>query len=275
MTELAETVKTKRAAAKTGDTATVLDLIKGMRDQFALALPRHLDPDRFVRVALTTLRLNPALQACSAPSLLGALTVCAQLGLEPDMRGQAYLVPFGRGGSNQKEVQLIVGYRGEIELAYRSGAVASIVARTVHANDRFEWSYGTDEHIMHKPALVDRGELVAVYAIAQLKSGGAVSVVLSVEDVNKFRARSRAGKTGPWVTDYEAMAMKTAVRRLATWLPQSVESAELAAVDQGVVIDIPSHPDTVALSVADAIEADPEPDDDPQPQLEGVDDGGA
>lgn len=223
MTTTLDKVQTAQAAK--GD-QTVFGLVQSMRDQFAAALPRQVDPDRFVRTALTVLRTTPKLQECTSASLLGALMTCAQLGLDPSgPLGHAYLVPYGR------ECTLIVGYRGEIELAYRSGAVETVVARTVHANDHFEWAYGIDEQIVHKPVLGDRGELIAVYAVAKMQTGGHVSVVLSVDDVNKFRDRSKASKSGPWVTDYDAMAMKTAVRRLSTWLPMSLETAAAHQVD--------------------------------------------
>lgn len=73
-----------------------------------------------------------------------------------------------------------------------------------------------------------------VYAVAHLISGDPVFVWLSKADVDARRARSRAAQSGPWVTDYEAMAKKTAVRALFPWLPQSVELATAVAIDEAV-----------------------------------------
>jgi recombination protein RecT len=197
-------------------------------------------PEKFARVALTAIRLNPGLQKASVPSLMGALMAAAQLGLEPSgPLGEAYLVPFKQG--NAMNVQLIVGYRGLITLAYRSGRVTSIKAETVHKNDEFVWELGTNAHIQHRPTLDDRGELIGVYAIANLAGGGQVFHVMSRGDVDKIRTRSRAGDKGPWATDYEAMARKTVMRQLFKWLPASIEDNPALGADGGVFRQIPDR----------------------------------
>ena len=214
---------------------TVIDLVRRSRDQFELALAGMIDADKFTRVAVTALRTNPKLQECSVPSLLGAFMACAQLGLEPSgPLGHAYLVPF------KKEVQLILGYQGLIELAYRSGRVKSIVARTVHENDEFEFAYGIEDVLVHRPAPGSRGAMVYVYAVAHLAGGGVIPVVLSREEVDAIKKRfAKGGASSPWETDYEAMAMKTAVRRLFKWLPSSVEVQPALSADGGVVRGVP------------------------------------
>ena len=115
-----------------GGAKTIFDLIKASEKQFAVALGRTIDPERFVRVALTTVRTNPSLAGCNPQSLLAALMLSAQLGLEPGgPLGHAYLVPF------KNEVTFIPGYRGLITLARRSGEVASIRAHAVFDGDEF------------------------------------------------------------------------------------------------------------------------------------------
>jgi recombination protein RecT len=174
-----------------------------------------LNPERFARVALTVIRQSPKLQRCRPESLLGALMTAAQLGLEPGPLGEAYLVPF------KDQVTFIPGYRGLIKLAWNSGQLKNISARVVHEADEFSYAYGLHPDLTHKPARGDRGGVTDVYACATLLDGGAEFEVLSVADVEAIRARSRTAKDGPWVTDWPAMARKSAVRQLAKWLPMT------------------------------------------------------
>jgi recombination protein RecT len=174
-----------------------------------------LDPERFARVALTVVRQNSDLMTCRPESLLGALMTSAQLGLEPGPLGEAYLVPYG------DQVTFIPGYRGLIKLAWNSGQLRSISARVVYEADEFHYSYGLHPDLVHQPARGDRGGVTEVYAAATLLDGGAEFEVMDVAAVEAIRARSRAAKKGPWVSDWDAMARKTAVRQLARWLPMA------------------------------------------------------
>ncbi len=213
--------------------AEVGGLLKRMGPEIMAALPKttQLTPERLGRIALTTLRTTPALMQCSTQSLLGALVQCAQLGLEPDPRlGLAYLVPYG------KDAQLIIGYRGLMHLARRSGEVVSIEAHVVHEADEFTVRFGMDGVLSHSPCLRgDRGKPFCVYAIARLKGGACVWDVMSVEDVERVRAKSKQRNSGPWVSDWSEMARKTVVRRLAKYLPLSVEMADAESADGSVV----------------------------------------
>jgi recombination protein RecT len=196
-----------------------------------------IDAGKFARLALTVIRKNPVLQQATVPSLLGAIMTCAQLGLEPSgPLGHAYLVPFKEKG--QVEVQLILGYQGMIQLALRSGMVASLSAEVVREKDLFEWEKGTNEFLRHKPQ-GSEGEVTHAWALAKLVTGGTPFVVLDRGELNATQARSKAGDRGPWKTDYDAMARKTAVRRLFRWLPSSVEIRGALGADNGVVRGIP------------------------------------
>lgn len=227
-------------AAKPPTTIAGLMSSPKVKEQMALALPKHMDADRLMRIALTELRRVPKLQTCQVESFMGAIMQCAQLGLEPGgALGHAYILPYEkrakRGGqwvTERVEAQLIVGYRGMIDLARRSGQIVSIGARSVHQNDSFRFSYGIEETIEHTPADGDRGELTHVYAVARLKGGGYQLEVMSRADVDKIRARSKSKDSGPWVTDYEEMAKKTVVRRLFKYLPVSIELQRAVALDE-------------------------------------------
>ncbi len=228
-------------ANETGGQATMRQLLEQMKPELALALPKHMTPERMARQALTAFRTIPKLGECTPASFLGALMTCAQLGLEPGPQGHVWLIPFRNKGV--MEATFILGYQGMIELARRSGELEDIAARTVYQNEvdglhggQFEVHYGTSGRIVHKPIVFgERGEPVGYYAMAKLKSGATPFVVLSKADVEVFRRRSatqRDNPSGPWSTDYEPMAWKTCIRRLSRWLPQSPELAAAVAHEE-------------------------------------------
>lgn len=217
---------------------TLAQLIERQKPEIARALPRHLNPDRMARIATTTLRQTPLLARCTPESFLGALMSAAQLGLEPGPLGEAYLVPFRDGKSGNYIVQFIPGYKGLIKLAWQSGQLADIWAEVVYSNDEFDYTLGLNRNLVHKPAKSARGEAIYVYAVAKLKDGGSPFVVLSLEEVESIRSRSKASKNGPWVTDWAAMARKTAVKQLSKWLPMSSEFASAVALDGSVRTDV-------------------------------------
>lgn len=192
------------------------------KEAVARVLPKHLTPDRFIRVALTAITRTPKLAQCEQASFFTALLNLSQLGLEPDGR-RAHLIPFENRRRGCVECQLIVDYKGLAELAMRSGCLAQPpMAQIVCENDEFEWDKGqVTKHKVdwRKP----RGEPYAVYAIAVTKDGGAISDTMTRDEVEAVRKRSRAGNNGPWVTDWAEMAKKTVFRRLSKWLPLSPE----------------------------------------------------
>lgn len=203
-------------------------LLERMMPQISRALPKHLTPERMTRIALTELRKVPKLLTCTPESFCGAIMACSQLGLEPGSAlGQIYLIPYG------KDVQVILGYKGMIELARRSGQIVSLSAHEVHENDTFEFEYGLQEKLRHVPSLKERGALIAVYAVSHFVGGGHQIEVMSKQDVDKVRARSKSGNSGPWVSDYNEMAKKTVLRKLFKYLPISIEKLQLAtALDE-------------------------------------------
>ena len=217
---------------------TVLDKIGGpnFMAQLSVALPKAMTPERLVRVVTTECRKTPALLNCNPESFLGAVLQCAQLGLEPGgALGHCYLLPFGNGKAKdgRPNAQLIIGYRGMIDLARRSGQIVSICAYTVHEKDHFEWRLGLDPDIQHVPSPeADRGKMTYVYAVAKLKGGGGQFEVMSRAEVEKVRKQSKAGSSGPWVTHFDEMAKKTVIRRLFKYLPVSIEAARAVEVDE-------------------------------------------
>ena len=210
---------------------TILDLLERQKPELEKLLPGQ--SERLARVTLTELRRKPKLYECDPASLLGALMLAAQLGLEPGPLGHVYLVPF------KHEVAFIVGYKGMVDLAYRSGLVKDVATGIVFEGDSFEWREGTRPFLDHTPSgPAGERDWTHAYAVARLKTGGTVFRVVFPEDAEKAQARSAAGKNpaGPWTTDYHAMVRKTAVRRLAPMLPQSPIFARALAADDAPAV---------------------------------------
>lgn len=243
-----------------------------MLQQMALVLPKHITADRMARVALTALLKTPKLLECSRESLLQALMNCSQAGLEPDGR-HAHLIPYGN------IVQLIIDYKGLVELAMRSGVVSNIHADVVCNEDVFKYDRGelkTHEIDFRK----ERGAMYAVYALVRFKDGTEKCEVMTKAEVDGIRARSRAAKAGPWVTDYNEMAKKTVFRRLSKWITLSPEFRDAVEKDDDRLpeIDPPMIPvkplfedkpsETAGKTGGTNMPADPDPEPDPEPEPE-------
>jgi len=212
----------------------------------AKCLPRHLTPDRFLRVALTALTTTPKLAQCTQASFFSSLLKLSQYGLEPDGR-RAHLIPYKNGKASAKagfdvyDCQLIIDYKGLAELVMRSGLVSRIHADVIREGDLFSYSMG--ELSSHTPWFLRRdsakpaaaGDVFAVYCVALMKDGSSKCEVMSKEDVEAVRVRSSAGQDGPWITDWCEMAKKTPFRRLTKWLPLSPEIREASEGDDDVI----------------------------------------
>lgn len=211
---------------------TVRAQLEKMKDQFAMVLPRHLTPERMFRVAMTAIQQTPKLLECDRKSLYSAVMRAAQLGLEPDgILGQAYLIPYG------KQVQFIPGYKGLIDLARRSGEVSNIIAKEVCKNDEFTVDFSLEVPFVHKPKLDgDRGEITHFWAMARFKDGGFHWDYMTKAEVQSIRDQSsgwqsakKYSKTAesPWEKHFVEMGKKTAIRRIAKYLPMSVQKAAM------------------------------------------------
>lgn len=245
-------VKTETQAPKvTG----MKSLVMSMEGQIKKALPTVLSPERFTRMVLTALSTNPKLQQCTPESFLGAMMQAAQLGLEPNTPlGQAYLIPYRNKGSLECQFQL--GYKGLLDLAYRSGEVSIVDAQAVHENDFFEYEYGLDPQLKFKPTLKDRGPVIAYYAMFKTKSGGYNFLVMSKEDVIAHKDQySQAAGSGysPWSTNFDSMAKKTVLKQALKYAPLKSDFVKEVATDGTIKTNI--QPNMVDLDN----EIEPEP----------------
>lgn len=274
---LKERVTGQPAAQKTPvDKVAALLASPSMQAQIKAALPRHMTPERLARIVTTEIRKTPKLAECTPVSFFGAVIQCAQLGLEPgNALGHAYILPYdkrakvnGQWQTVATEAQLIIGYRGMIDLARRSGQIVSIDARAVYEGDKFECRLGLDSHIEHQPDWnnpnrTQPDKLQFVYAVAKLKDGGIQFDVMSRAEIDAIRIRSKAKDNGPWVTDYTAMALKTVVRRLFKFLPVSIEIQTAVGLDERAEMGLTQDNGAVIDGQFTTVDDEPEFDDAP------------
>jgi recombination protein RecT len=224
-------------------------MLEAYRGEIARALPKHLNAETMTRIALTCFRMNPRLAECKPASVFAAVIQASQLGLRPGLIGECYLIPY------KDECTLQIGYQGLLELVRRSGLVDSIGAYLVYERDTYSVRFGTDPGVEHVPALDgDRGGVKFGYAVAKLKGGGTHVEVMTLGEITAIRDRSqnvqsakRYGKKTPWDTDFDEMARKTLLRRIAKYLPKSPDLATALALDDSAARGAQQ------ITVADAI----------------------
>lgn len=219
---------------------TMQAYIKAMEPAIKKALPSVITPERFTRMVLSALSSTPKLAECSPQSFLAAMMTAAQLGVEPNTAlGQAYLLPYRNHG--QMECQFQLGYKGLIDLAYRSGEVSVIQAHTVYENDVFEYELGMDPKLRHVPAKADRGEAVAYYAMFKTKDGGYGFEVMSVDDVQRHAQRyskSYGSGSSPWRSNFDEMAKKTVLKRALKYAPLKSDFVRGVAQDETIKAEL-------------------------------------
>lgn len=208
-------------------------LMDASKKEIIAALPKHVDPDRMLRVAMTEVRKNPRLLECDQASFLGAVIQASQLGLEPGgALGHCWLIPYRNKSQGIVECQFQIGYRGMLDLAYRSDRVSHAIARAVYDGDYFDYCFGTGEDVKHKPESLEGAPLTHTYCIVFLKSGGRLFDVMNRQQIDDTRKRSMSPDRGPWVTDFEAMAKKSSVRKLFKYTPISIEVQSAVGLDE-------------------------------------------
>lgn len=209
-------------------------LLVKARVEIMNALPKHIEPDRMLRIALTCARINPELLDATPESFLGAVIQSAQLGLEPGHSlGHAYLLVFRNGKTGNKEVSFIPGYRGLMDLVYRAPDHPTMMPQAVYEGDKFHFALGTAPFIEHIPAFrQDKAKLTHAYCIASFPGGRKEFIAMSRPELEAVRLRSKAKDFGPWKTDMEAMFLKTVIRRMAKYLPTSIEFQRAVRLDE-------------------------------------------
>lgn len=270
-----------KTVAKEAGGSNVLAFFENNKTALQQILPRHMTPERMLRVSLNALRTTPKLMECTVQSLFGAVVFCAQYGLEPNTPlGHMYLIPFRNNRKKITEVQAIPGYKGLIDLARRGGEVSSITAHMRYAKDRWDLRLGTENKLIHHPVDGDRGAIMGAYAVAHMKEGGepifeymTATEIMKIRDgsqgyraavkfAEKLKREGRGDGTPihPWEQHPEQMSRKTAIRRLANYLPMSVDLSDLLTLDNAAHDGRSQNLDRVILEGDFSVVPDPEPD---------------
>lgn len=232
------------------------DMVKAMMPEIRKALPSVITPERFTRIALSALNNTPALQQCSPMSFIASLLNSAQLGLEPNTPlGQAYLIPYKNKG--QMECQFQIGYKGLIDLAYRNGQMQTIQAQAVYENDLFEYEYGLEPKLVHKPAYSDRGEITYFYGLFKTVNGGFGFSVMSKADMDNYArtySKAFASDYSPWKTSYEEMAKKTVIKQALKYAPIKTDFQRALSTDESIKLSFSEDMTTVPNEVIVPVE---------------------
>ena len=234
---------------------TIPDMVKvkAMMPEIKKALPAVMTPERFTRIALSALNTTPALNQCTPMSCLAALMNAAQLGLEPNTPlGQAYLIPYKNHGT--LECQFQIGYKGLIELAYRSGQMQTIQAQTVYENDEFAYQYGLEPVLVHRPAYSDRGEVKYFYGIFKTVNGGYGMAVMSRAEMDlyaKTYSKAYDSSYSPWKSNYEDMAKKTVIKQALKYAPIKTDFQRALSFDETIKKEISLDMSTVKNELLD------------------------
>lgn len=228
---------------------TLQDMLTKYRPQIERALPKQLNIERFNRLALTYATRRTEVLKCELKSIVSAFMQSAQLGLEPDdIRGHAHIVPFWDSKKGMMMAVFIPGYKGLIDLAMRSKQVSLIDAHIVYDKEEYTYSAGLAPVLEHKPKPpTERGEPIAAYAIAKMKDGATKHVWLWKDEILDIRAKSagykayveKKVKSSVWIEYPSIMWIKTAIRYLAKFIPQSPELQKAAGYEEAVDVGEP------------------------------------
>ncbi len=233
----------------------------GMQKQLQMACARTITPERLTRIAMTEARRVKNLSSCNPASFYGAVMQCAQLGLEPGLLGLAYIIPYKHKG--KYEAQFQIGYKGLLNLMWRSEMVSSVQAEVVYEGDHFDYSNGIPPTLNHVPAepRPDGAKPTHAYCVIGTTTGGWIFRVMTYSDIEKLRrTHSTASRDdAPWVTAWDEMACKTLIKRTAKRAPISTEAQRAIALDDLRDIGLAQHlGTTIEVEKVEAEEPDGE-----------------
>lgn len=238
--ELANRAAAQSSPVRLTKSMTIVDMVKALEPEIRRALPSVLTPERFTRMALSAINNTPALAECTPMSFIGALMNAAQLGLEPNTPlGQAYLIPYKNKGV--LECQFQIGYKGMINLAYRTGEIQIIQAQVVREYDEFSYQYGLEPKLVHRPGEGERGEITFIYGLFRTVRGGYGFEVSNKADMDAFAVRySKAFDSGfsPWKTNFAEMGKKTVLKRALKYAPVSADFQRALSADESIKTEI-------------------------------------
>jgi recombination protein RecT len=221
---------TTRPSGPPADQGQIISLLsrRDIKEQMALALPKHVTAERLARIALTCVRKDPKLASCDPVSFLGALMQAAALGLEPGINGSCFLIPYGR------ECTFVPGWKGVVDLVNRTGR-ATVWTGAVYEGDEFDYALGDRPFVTHRPGdESDPGKLTHVYAIGRVNGSECPIIeVWSMAKVARHRdaINKQAGKHYSF-RHPEMYARKVALLQVVKYLPASVEVHQVMELNE-------------------------------------------
>jgi len=236
---------------------TITQALNQMRPQIEAALPRHLNADRMIRIGLTEFRKNPEIEKCDIKTVIASIVIAAQLGLEPGVMGQGYLIPY------KGTCTFVPGWQGLVDLVSRTGR-ASVETGVVHPGDEFEYEFGTGSKLRHVPNDASEDQPFSyVYALGWVRDAqrpvievwSRAKVLKHLRKFNKVGDRHYAIKGGEH--NLEMYGRKVALLQVLKYLPKSVELHTAAQLDYAA--DAGTQSLTIEAAAAGHFEA-PEPD---------------
>lgn len=228
------------STGRTNPVAELSNFMSKLKGQMSLALPKHMNADRMTRLALTAFSTNPDLQLCTHDSIAGSIMVAAQMGLEPGVNGQGYLIPY------KGRCTFVPGWKGLVDIANRSGR-SSVWTGAVFQGDEFDYAMGDRPFIMHKPgrSLGHADDLQYVYAVGRVRdSEWPIIEVWSMEKIWAHRDHyNKVGKRHYSFENPEMYARKVPLLQVLKYMPSSIELAtaievsHAAETGKGIVLD--------------------------------------
>lgn len=190
---------------------------------------------RFIASITSAVSTNPVLQECDAGSILSSALLGESLNLSPSPQlGQYYLVPFGG------KAQFILGYKGYLQLAIRSGQYKKINVLAIKDGELVRYN-PLDEEI--EVNLIDDEEqrenapTIGYYAMFEYLNGFKKAMYWSKAKMEAHAIKYSKGyqaKKGYtfWEKDFDGMAFKTMLRQLISkWGIMSIELQKAFEVD--------------------------------------------
>ena len=213
-----------------GQFASFKTLLQKFKPQIGEMLPRHLTPERMMRIATMAASRDSGLLRAEPMSVIASIVQASRMGIEPDGTfNSGWLIARWNSKTQRNECTFQIGYGGKIDLQMRSGKYEEITARAIHKNDKFKMSFTPSLKFFHEPLLDgDRGPLIAVYCVTVTKTGHHIVDFMTRAECEKVRddfgPRNKAGNiVGPWVSDFEAMCLKTVIHQASKTKDKSVE----------------------------------------------------
>lgn len=236
--------------ASVGNANNLKGLLERSSGSIRELLPKHVTPERLTKLLLVAANRNPAILSCTQASVVETVMRAAELGLDFGQLGGAHAVPFGN------KLQLIPDYRGLVKLVRQSGELSYVGADVVYDKDSFVYQKGSSPKVEHVPKLDgDRGRKMGAYAVLLMKDGSLYTDYMNVSEIEAIRSRSKAGKSGPWVTDWDEMAKKTVLRKTCKLAPMSSELLSSALEIDNEAFEATSSPIFEEVQVKTVTEA--------------------